>query len=255
MNEPNLLPLYRIMQRLRDPENGCPWDIKQSFATIIPYTIEEAYEVADAVERNDLDALKDELGDLLLQVMFHAQMASEQNAFAIQDVIDAICDKMTRRHPHVFGDENAETADQVKNNWEAIKAQERKEKSSQDSILSDIPSALPALMRAEKLQKRAARVGFDWPDPSGAKAKIDEEMAEIAAAQNQSELEEEFGDLFFAAVNWARKMGVQPEDALRRANQKFEKRFHAMEKMAGEDFAALSLEEKETLWDAVKRQQ
>ena len=239
--------LVAIMARLRDPERGCEWDTVQTFATIAPYTIEEAYEVADAIERADMADLKDELGDLLLQVVFHARMAEEAGDFALADVVTAICDKMERRHPHVFGD----AANGGHHLWEQIKAEERDAKGA-DSALDGIAIGLPALLRAEKLQKRAARTGFDWPDPSGARAKIDEELAEVETAVNDAHREEEIGDLLFAVVNWARKLGVDPETALRAANAKFERRFRAMEAQAGDSFAALDLDAKEDLWLQVK---
>ena len=237
--------LLKIMAQLRDPDGGCPWDVEQSFASIAPYTIEEAYEVADAIARGDMQALKDELGDLLFQVVFHARMAEEAGLFAFDDVAQAISAKMLRRHPHVFG--NAEKPD-----WEALKAAERGTGSDQ-SALAGVAIGLPALLRADKLQKRAARTGFDWPDEDGPKAKVTEEMAEIEAATTQDALEDEFGDLFFAVVNWARKRGIDPEAALRRANTKFETRFRGMEAIAGDAFSALSLDEKEDLWGQVKR--
>lgn len=246
-------PLVEIMARLRDPETGCPWDVQQDFGTIAPYTIEEAHEVADAIARGDMADLKDELGDLLLQVVFHARMAEEAGHFAIDDVVQAICDKMIRRHPHVFGDSVADTGTTVRSNWEAIKAAERDQKEDK-SAMAHVALGLPALMRAEKLQRRAARTGFDWPDSSGARAKIDEELAEIEAERLPDALEDEFGDLFFACVNWARHMGVDPEAALRRANRKFEARFRAMEGFAGDAFIALSLDEKEELWSRAKRE-
>ena len=236
--------LLEIMAQLRHPENGCPWDVEQSFATIAPYTIEEAYEVADAIERNDLPALKDELGDLLFQVVFHAQMAGEAGHFSFDDVAAAISEKMLRRHPHVFGD--AEKPD-----WEGIKALERQGNDDQ-SALAGVALGLPALLRAEKIQKRAARTGFDWPDAEGAKAKIIEEMAEVEAATNQDEREDEIGDLLFAIVNWARKMDVDPEAALRRATSKFDRRFRAMESMAGDAFSGLDLDAMEALWQRAK---
>lgn len=242
---PPIDQLNSIMARLRDPESGCPWDLAQSFATIAPYTIEEAYEVADAIERNDMSALKDELGDLLFQVVFHARIAEEQGVFDFDAVAESISAKMLRRHPHVFVEAGAP-------DWEGIKATERAERGD-DSTLAGVALGLPALLRAEKLQKRAARVGFDWPDPSGAKAKIFEEIDEVDAATKTDEKEEEIGDLLFAVVNWARKQGIDPEVALRRANAKFEKRFRAMEDMAGADFPALSLDEKEGLWVRAKR--
>lgn len=239
--------LVAIMARLRDPVAGCEWDTVQTFATIAPYTIEEAYEVADAVERGDMADLKDELGDLLLQVIFHSRMAEEEGHFALADVANAISDKMERRHPHIFLGQ-AEGGHHL---WEQIKAAERGAK-GHASALDGVAIGLPALLRAEKLQKRAARTGFDWPDPSGARAKIDEELAEVEAAP-ADEVEEEIGDLLFAVVNWARKLGVDPEAALRIANAKFEKRFKAMEAEAGDVFEALDLDRKEELWQAVKR--
>ena len=235
--------LAKIMARLRDPDRGCEWDVAQTFATIAPYTIEEAYEVADAIERNDLDALKDELGDLALQVVFHARMAEELGAFDLADVLTAIADKMERRHPHVFGDNEHSPG------WEAVKAAERADKDD-PSALAHVARALPALLRAEKLQKRAARTGFDWPDAGGARDKIIEELDEIAAA-SADELEEEIGDLLFAAVNFARHLKIDPEAALRKANDKFERRFRAMESMdAG--FVDLDLDAKEALWQRAK---
>ena len=236
--------LRDIMARLRDPNGGCPWDKVQTFATIAPYTIEEAYEVADACARDDMAALKDELGDLQLQVVYHARMAEERGAFALDDVIAAICDKMVRRHPHVF-----EGVDSP--GWEHIKAAERAEHPD-GSALAGLALALPALLRAEKLQRRAAHTGFDWPDAQGPRAKIDEEIAEVEAETDPDAREDEIGDLLFAVVNWARHLGIDPEAALRRANAKFEGRFRAMEAMAGDDFAGLSLDDKEALWARAK---
>ena len=241
--------LADIMARLRDPHDGCPWDVGQDFNSIAPYTIEEAYEVADACARDDMAALKDELGDLLLQVVFHARMAEERGAFDLGDVIASICDKMIRRHPHVFGPDGS-VAD-----WEAIKASERAEKQSDPSALAGIALALPALLRAEKLQKRAARTGFDWPDADGARAKIDEELVELEEAATFDAREDELGDLLFSVVNWGRKLGLDPEAALRRANAKFEQRFRATERLGGSGFVALSLDEKEALWQAAKKLQ
>jgi ATP diphosphatase len=238
--------LRDIMARLRDPETGCPWDVEQDFRTIAPYTIEEAYEVADAIERDDMAALRDELGDLQLQVVFHARMAEEAGAFDLKDVLDSISAKMIRRHPHVFGDGASP-------GWEEIKAAERAGASEDGSALAGVASALPALLRAEKLQKRAARTGFDWPDPDGARDKVAEEIDEVRTAATDADRFEEMGDLLFAVVNWSRKLGIDPEAALRAANLKFEKRFRAMEDIAGEAFKGLSLDDKEALWVRVKR--
>ncbi|KHK91510.1 nucleoside triphosphate pyrophosphohydrolase [Novosphingobium malaysiense] len=243
--------LLAIMARLRDPQDGCEWDRAQNFATIAPYTIEEAYEVADAIERNDLEALRDELGDLLLQVVFHARMAEEADHFAFADIAASISDKLEARHPHIFGDDAS--GDAQTERWEKLKAEERAAK-GETSAVDGVALSLPALMRAEKLQKRAARVGFDWPDPSGAAEKVHEEMDELAEAGAESKLEEA-GDLLFAAVNLVRLNGVAPEDALRAANAKFERRFRAMETLASsenKDFAKLSLDEQERYWQAVK---
>ena len=238
--------LLAIMARLRDPKTGCEWDSVQTFETIAPYTIEEAYEVDDAIRRGDMAELKDELGDLLLQVVFHARMAEEAGEFDFHAVAAAIADKMERRHPHLFG-----AADQGGHHlWEQIKAEERGAK-GHESALDGVASALPALIRAGKLQKRAARTGFDWPDPSGARAKIDEELAEVEAAPPDGRAEE-IGDLLFAVVNWARKLGVEAEEALRAANAKFERRFRAMEAEAGPAFPTLELEAQEELWQRAK---
>lgn len=240
--------LIAIMAQLRDPATGCAWDRAQTFATIAPYTIEEAYEVADAIARGDLADLKDELGDLLLQVAFHARMAEEVGAFALADVANAIADKMERRHPHVFGAARAATVDQVTGAWEEIKAAEK----PRASALDGVALALPALMRAEKIGKRAARVGFDWPDTAGVRAKVLEEMDELTAATSADTRAEEMGDLLFTVANLARHMGIDPETALRAATDKFELRFRAMEEAAGQDFTALPLAHKERLWHAVK---
>lgn len=237
--------LVEIMRRLRDPTTGCEWDSVQTFATIAPYTIEEAYEVADAIERGDMEELADELGDLQLQVVFHAQMASELGHFTLEDVIARICDKLERRHPHIFGD----AKDGGHHLWEQIKAAERADKDDQ-SALAHVALALPALERAEKLQKRAARTGFDWPDARGARAKVGEELAELDAETDQQRRTEELGDLLFAVVNLARKLGISPEAALKAANSKFERRFRAIEQAPG--FPELSLDEKEALWVRAK---
>lgn len=236
------------MARLRDPAVGCPWDREQDFASIAPYTIEEAYEVADAIERGSMTDLREELGDLLLQVVFHARMAEEAGLFAIDDVAAAIADKMERRHPHIFGDVRAETAGEVLANWEAIKAAEKPRASAMDNV----PAGFPALTRAEKLQKRAARTGFDWPDAGGPRAKVAEELAELDAATTAEAAADELGDLLFAVVNVARHKGIDPEAALRAANAKFERRFRAMEAAAGQDFAALPLAQKDALWNVAK---
>ncbi|QDP18602.1 nucleoside triphosphate pyrophosphohydrolase [Sphingomonas xanthus] len=241
----NLERLSTIMARLRDPQNGCEWDRAQNFATIAPFTIEEAYEVADAIDRGDMDALVDELGDLQLQVVFHAQMAEEAGHFSLKDVLDRISDKLERRHPHIFGD----AKDGGHHLWEAIKAEERAG-SADKSALAGVASALPALERAAKLQKRAARVGFDWPDIEGPKAKILEELEEIAQAP-VDQIEEEVGDLLFAVVNFARHLKIEPEEALRKANKKFERRFRMIEQEPG--FSELNLMEMEERWQAAKK--
>ena len=241
--------LLAIMARLRDPGSGCEWDLAQDFASIAPYTIEEAYEVADAIARGNMADLKDELGDLLLQVVFHARMAEEGAIFAFDDVASAISDKMEARHPHIFTSAGG-TMDETR--WEDLKARERETKGT-TSALDGVAMALPALMRAEKLQKRAARTGFDWPDPSGSEAKIAEEISELKAAFSEQDKFEEAGDLLFAAVNFVRAHGVSAEEALRAANAKFERRFRAMEALAGQDFPALSLDAQEDLWQQVKK--
>lgn len=248
--------ILSVMAKLRDPNDGCPWDLEQDFASIAPYTIEEAYEVADAIARDDVTALVDELGDLLLQVVFHAQIGCDTGAFAFADVANGIADKMERRHPHVFGNIAVDGADAVTTNWETIKAAERAANSvAEPSALDGVALALPALMRAEKLQKRAARTGFDWPDAQGATNKIAEELAELQAATAPDHQEEELGDLLFSVVNLARFMKIDPEVALRKANMKFDQRFRAMEAKAlhdGADFTALPLDAKEAYWQAVK---
>jgi ATP diphosphatase len=258
---PNLDRLVEIMARLRDPTDGCPWDLAQSFETIAPYTIEEAYEVADAIERGDVSGLREELGDLLLQVVFHARMAEEAGAFAFDDVAGAIADKMVRRHPHVFGDG---TESDLRETWEAQKAAERARKAAADGrtagLLDDVPRALPALVRAEKLQQRAARAGFDWPDLSPVLAKVDEELrelrAEIDAGATRRRLADELGDVLFACVNLARHLGVDPEASLRGTNARFETRFRWIEVtlarrgLRPED---VGLDELDRLWNAAKR--
>jgi MazG family protein len=252
--------LIAIMARLRDPQNGCPWDQQQTFATIAPYTVEEAYEVADAIERNDLNDLQDELGDLLLQVVFHSRIAQEQGEFEFQDVINSICNKMIRRHPHVFGEASFETVAAQSLAWEEIKAAERVAKGpGRSGVLDDVPSGLPGMLRAVKLTKRAARVGFDWPDTLTVLDKLQEEIAELQveiAAGDREKAREELGDLLFVCANLARKLEVDPEDALRAANAKFTRRFRFIE-------AALSaqglrpeqsnLADMDALWDEAKR--
>jgi nucleoside triphosphate diphosphatase len=249
---PDIRPLADIMAQLRDAESGCPWDIEQDFASIAPYTIEEAYEVADAIERQDMVDLKDELGDLLFQVVFHSQMAMEAGHFTLDEVIAGICEKMTRRHPHVFGGQNATTADVVVANWETIKARERSQKQTDASALSGVAKALPALLRAQKIQKRAARTGFDWPDIVGATAKLHEEIQELEEAATSDEQMDEMGDLLFAAVNISRHLNIDAEAALKQATQKFERRFRYMESKAGAAFSDLALYEKEEHWASAK---
>lgn len=255
--------LLVMMARLRDPQTGCPWDIEQTFKTIAPYTIEEAYEVSDAIDRGDMGELREELGDLLLQVAFHAQMADEQGAFNFDAVADGLVDKMVRRHPHVFGDADERDVQSQTLAWEAQKAQERKAKgldTKQARTLDGVALALPALMRAEKLQKRAARVGFDWPNPRPVLDKINEESAEVLDAMQKGEpqqrLTEEIGDLLFSVVNLARHLNVDPEIALREANSKFSHRFNGVEDMANAQNKSLSdmdINGLEALWDAVKQ--
>ncbi|MDJ0642776.1 MAG: nucleoside triphosphate pyrophosphohydrolase [Erythrobacter sp.] len=241
--------LLSIMARLRSPDGGCEWDLAQSFETISPYTIEEAYEVADAIQRNDMEDLRSELGDLLLQVVFHSRMAEEAGLFDFEDVAQSIGDKMETRHPHIFGDEGGSMGEV---RWENLKESERKQKGA-TSAMDGVALALPALMRAQKLQKRAARTGFDWPDPNGSEAKIIEEIEELKGAISEQDRAEEAGDLLFATVNFIRAHGMSAEDALREANLKFERRFRAMEDEAQGSFPDLSLEEQEDLWQRVKR--
>ncbi|MGZ8400716.1 MAG: nucleoside triphosphate pyrophosphohydrolase [Methyloceanibacter sp.] len=259
-----LTDLLAVMARLRDKDSGCPWDVEQSFSSIAPYTIEEAYEVADAIAREDLDALKDELGDLLLQVVYHAQMASEMGRFGFADVVDAITRKMIRRHPHVFADASRD-AFLNSGTWERIKSEEKAERgeAAPSSRLDDVALALPALTRAVKLQKRAAEVGFDWPNLSPVLAKAEEEIAELKAAIAERESEpdgarrvaEEFGDLLFVMANIARHLGVDPEASLRDANAKFARRFRRIEEALAKDGRKpeeSTLEEMDQLWDEAK---
>ena len=247
------------MADLRDPEDGCPWDVRQDFSTIAPYTIEEAYEVADAIARNDLDGLRSELGDLLFQVVFHARMAEERKLFDFEAVAGAICDKLIRRHPHVFGSEEERRLGHQPGSWERIKAAERDENTGGASALDGVAVSLPALKRAQKLGKRAAGVGFDWPDSTGVRDKIVEELDELAAAEAGAaapEVHEELGDLLFAVVNLARHLGVDAEQALGDANRKFERRFRKLEAgVAGESLALgeLDLDELERRWQEAKK--
>ena len=252
-----MLQLLEIMQRLRDPQNGCPWDIKQDFSTIAPYTIEEAYEVADAIARDNMADLKDELGDLLFQVVFHAQMAGEQGSFDFDDVHQAVCDKMLRRHPHVFAD--LEIKDEVHQTqvWEDYKTEERKQK-GEHSLMDGIPAGMAELQRSVKLQKRARKVGFDWDSAEPVMDKFDEELAEMRSAiasGDRDAMEDELGDLLFVATNLARQLDIDPGTALRRSNAKFERRFRAMEESAGghEHLESMQLEEMEDLWQKIKK--
>lgn len=246
--QPPIDRLIAIMARLRDPVHGCEWDLAQNFTSIAPYTIEEAYEVADAITRGDMAELRDELGDLLLQVVFHARIAQELGHFAFADVAAAIAAKMEARHPHIFASASG-TMDTAR--WEDLKQKEREAKGV-TSALDGVAQALPALMRAEKLQKRAARTGFDWPDPSGPEAKITEETEELKTATSDQAKFEEAGDLLFAVVNFVRAHKIDAEEALRAANAKFERRFRAMENLAEPNFASLSLDAQEMLWQRVK---
>ncbi|UWP99954.1 nucleoside triphosphate pyrophosphohydrolase [Aliiroseovarius crassostreae] len=250
--------LREIMRRLRDPKSGCPWDIEQDFSTIAPYTIEEAYEVADAIERQAWEELKGELGDLLFQSVFHAQMAEEKGLFSFDDVADGMSDKMVARHPHVFGDESRDkSAEQQTRDWETIKAAERAAK-AQKGVLDGVAIGLPALLRAAKLQKRAARVGFDWPETTQVLDKLQEEARELVEAKNrltQEEIREEMGDLLFVIANLARHLDVEPEEALRKANAKFERRFSYIEQRLAEQGRQpedSSLDEMDALWNEIR---
>ncbi len=262
--EPVMDRLIEVMAKLRDPENGCPWDREQTFATIAPYTIEEAYEVAEAISEGDMAELRKELGDLLFQVVFYAQMAREQGEFDFEDVAEAITEKMIKRHPHVFSDLSVADADAQSLAWEVQKENERAERAVAEgrapSVLDDVAAGFPALMRAHKLQKRAARVGFDWPDVSGVLDKVAEEAeelkSEIAEKDNGVRVEEEFGDLLFSLVNLGRWIGADPETALRNANSRFENRFRRVEAVLaerGELPSNVPLEELEALWQSAKR--
>lgn len=251
--------LLDIMRRLRDPQRGCPWDLAQNFASLVPHTLEEAYEVADAIERQDYEELRDELGDLLFQVVFYAQLGAEQRRFDFETIAAAIADKLVRRHPHVFADQQIDDAGQQTVAWEAHKAAERARKANGDAgALAGVSTTLPSLSRAQKLQRRAQRVGFDWPDVDGVIGKIEEELAECRAelhAGDHARLEEEMGDLLFACVNFARHLDVDAETALRRANRKFEHRFQGMEQhldRQGLTVQGASLEQMDAAWNTIK---
>ncbi|WP_318368486.1 nucleoside triphosphate pyrophosphohydrolase [Enterobacter sp.] len=254
--------LLGIMQRLRDPENGCPWDKEQTFSTIAPYTLEETYEVLDAIAREDFDDLRGELGDLLFQVVFFAQMAQEEGRFDFNDICAAISDKLERRHPHIFGDATAGDSTEVLARWEEIKTEERAQK-EQHSALDDIPLSFPALMRAQKIQKRCSTVGFDWTSLGPVVEKVYEEIDEVMdeakqAVVDQARVEEEMGDLLFATVNLSRHLGVKAEVALQKANQKFERRFREVERIVAErglTMTGVDLETMEEVWQQVKRQE
>ncbi|MCG7927771.1 MAG: nucleoside triphosphate pyrophosphohydrolase [Candidatus Thiodiazotropha taylori] len=253
--------LLEIMSNLRDPEKGCPWDLRQTYHTIVPYTLEEAYEVADTIQRGEMGELRDELGDLLFQIVFYSQIAREEGHFDFNDVASGICEKMVRRHPHVFADAEYQNDKQLRQAWEQQKAEERAEQkqSTQSSHMDGVAHALPALIRAEKLQKRAARVGFDWPNVQGALEKVREEFAEVEDEMDkphQQGLEEELGDLLFSMVNVLRLLGMDAEQTLSRANEKFERRFRSMEKLlneAGSDLQDQSLEVLDAAWEKVKQ--
>jgi ATP diphosphatase len=256
--------LIEIMAALRDPATGCPWDKEQNFSTIAPYTIEEAHEVADAIARKDLTDLRDELGDLLLQVAYHARMAEEEGAFAFGDVVEAITTKLIRRHPHVFGDEAAraggvDSAGKVVEQWERIKSREQKEAGERRSVLKGIPKTMPALLRAHEIGARVAAVGFDWAKPDDVVDKIEEEVAELrhaVAGEGRERAEEEMGDLLFSIANLARKLGIEPESALRKANEKFSRRFEALERRFDEQGRSVhdaTLGEMEEVWGEVKK--
>jgi ATP diphosphatase len=261
MTTPALVRLLNIMAQLRDRERGCPWDCDQDFATIAPYTIEEAYEVADAIARGDMAGLKDELGDLLFQVVFHARMAEEAGLFAFDDVAAVIADKMVRRHPHVFGNAKIASAEAQTWAWEEQKARERSAQAAAtgtpESVLDGVALALPALLRAAKIQGRAARIGFDWPAARPVIAKIAEEIAELEVeldnGADPEKIEDEMGDVLFAAANLARKLGIEPEAALRRATAKFERRFRAIEALAAARGVGADLDVLDALWNEVKR--
>ena len=259
MSQNKIDRIIDVMAALRHPESGCPWDLRQDFASIVPYTLEEAYEVADAIERSDMDDLKEELGDLLLQVVFHARMAEEADLFAFEDVVDAIVDKMIRRHPHVFGDRDAGNLDAVRESWEEIKDQEKAEKgkATPESLMDDIPLTLPGVSRAVKIQDRAGRIGFDWPDIEPVFDKLHEEISEVHEAiksGSASAMEDEIGDLLFVVANIARHLKIDPERAVRRTNSKFISRFKQVEALSAKSGKqTLPLEELEAFWQAAKK--
>lgn len=256
----NIQDFIQLIAKLRDPNGGCPWDLKQNYHSMIPCLMEESYEVVEAIEQQNATDLKEELGDLLLQVVFLSQLATEEQKFTFEDVVDAVAEKIIRRHPHVFGDKSAGDETEALQNWNAMKAEENKDK-GHTSILDNIPHAFPALMRAEKLQKRCAKVGFDWPELAPVIAKIEEELAELKQEINrphlvQAQVEEELGDLLFAVVNLSRHLKCQPEESLRKANHKFEGRFRAVEhklQQQQKSFEQVSLLEMDLLWDEVKK--
>ncbi|GAA4364288.1 nucleoside triphosphate pyrophosphohydrolase [Kangiella marina] len=252
--------LLEIMQTLRDPDQGCPWDKKQTFETIVPHTLEEAYEVADAIENGDMAELQGELGDLLFQVVFYAQLGQEQNLFDFESIAEAMCDKLVRRHPHVFSDTSLESDEAIKQNWEKLKQQERQSKNHENtSLLDDLPRYFPALSLAQKMQKRVGRHGFDWPEINGVIEKLEEEVAELKEAINNDDkahIEEELGDLLFSCVNLSRHLKLDPEATLRKSCRKFEQRFRTLEAIISSDgmnVETASLEELETAWQKAKR--
>ncbi|TDQ58135.1 ATP diphosphatase [Mesocricetibacter intestinalis] len=258
----NIDHFVRLIAKLRDPKDGCPWDLKQNYRSMIPCVLEESYEVIEAIEQNNMQNLREELGDLLLQVVFLSQLAAEEQIFTFEDVVCDISEKILRRHPHVFGDKSATNEQEALENWNAVKAEENQKK-AYTSILDNIPQAFPALMRAEKLQKRCAKVGFDWEDINQVAAKVEEELQEVrqelaCCPPVPARIEEEIGDLLFAAVNLARHAQCRPEESLRKANRKFERRFRAVEKklkQEDKDFSQTSLQEMDLLWDEIKKQE
>lgn len=259
--EQGMESLLEIMRTLRDPQRGCPWDLEQSYHTIVPHTLEEAYEVADTIERNALDELPGELGDLLFQVVFYAQIAAEEGRFTFSDVVTAISEKLVRRHPHVFGEEQVEDAESQTARWEQLKAEERQQEHGESSVLDGVLGSLPALTRSAKIQRRAARVGFDWPDSTGVLDKVEEEFAELraeieAAPQQSQQIEEEMGDLLFSMVNLCRHLDLDAEGVLRRGTVKFERRFRAMERQLQSEGRplekGLTIAEMETAWQQAK---